>query len=68
MAQIEMEKEMKMTSGESFVVIVITIVLIAIAISVSGCQWDTQANNSIRFLMDGEGSDSRNNWAYGSLR
>lgn len=56
---------MNMTLRQSIIATIITILLIAVAVSVSGCQWDSQANNSIRFLMDGEGAESRNNWAYG---
>ena len=52
----------------TLIVTITTILLVWLMVALSGCQWDTQANNSIRFLMDGEGPESRQSWAFGDLK
>ncbi len=50
---------------------IITIIVAAILFLlpfILGCQVDHQVNSSMRFLMDGEGPESRQTWAFGNLK
>jgi len=52
----------------TLIVTVAVFLLAGLVIVLSGCQWDSQANNSIRFLMENEDHNSRNTWAFGNMR
>ena len=59
---------MRLSLKGAIVSTIAALLLIASAVWLSGCQWDSQVNNSVRFLMDGEGAESREVWAFGNLK
>jgi len=59
--------KLKLTWKNVVTIVLITWALFLLALN-CGCQLDTQLNNSVRFLQDEEGAESRNSWSLGGLK